>query len=317
MTLFFLLIFIPLAVIVFWRFRTGFPELQQLAGKWRISLLKDVFRIKWFITVISLLVILVSSGFAIFDVLPQTEYEPNETIGTEIVFLLDISRSMTAEDILPSRLDKSAETIRSITERSRGIPKSLVIFKGTGLTVVPLTEDNEALYTYLNNISSGLLTSRGTNIEEGIAAALDAFSVSGSKNKYLFIFTDGEALTGKASKLASRIQHAGVEIAIVGVGSKEGSRIEIDGEVLLDSLDEIVITKLDEDRLIQLAQIVNGVYVNISSTASLSELSREAYSEKESFKVVQKSRYQTYLLFALFGLLIYFSTRVIKWKDGF
>lgn len=317
MTVLILSVLIPLGLIFLWRFSSGLRELRRIAGTWMSGKHKDVFRVKWFLTVISLTVVVVSMSFALFDVFPQTSFEPDKTVGTEVVFLLDISRSMNAADIAPSRLDKAADVIRSITERSRGIPKALVVFKGTGLTVVPVTEDNEAVYSYLNNISSEFLSSPGTNIEEGLETALGAFSISKSKNKYLFIFTDGEALTGNESRMASRVEKLGVEVAVIGVGTEEGSNIETANGMITNESGEEVITRLDETRLKQLTQTVKGSYIHIQSSTALSELSREVSGERESFKEVTVSRYRIYLIIAFFGLLVYFATRVIRWKDCF
>ena len=266
---------------------------------------------------ISLSVVIVSLTFGLFDVFPQTSFEPDETVGTEIVFLLDISRSMNASDIEPSRLEKASEVIKSITERSRGISKALVVFKGTGLTVIPVTEDNEAIYSYLNNISSDFLSSPGTNIEEGLKTALGAFSISKSKNKYLFIFTDGEALEGNESRVASAVEKLGVKVAVIGVGTEEGSNIETSNGFITNEAGEEVITRLDEVRLKQLTQTVKGSYIHIQSSSALSELSREVSGERESFREVTVSRYRLYLVIALFGLFLYFATRVIRWKDCF
>ncbi|MBN1649131.1 MAG: VWA domain-containing protein [Spirochaetales bacterium] len=317
MTTLIIAVSIPLALLFLWRFNFGFRELQRIAGSWMHRNLRDVFRVKWFLVIISLFIFIVALSFAIFDLFPQTVFVPDETVGTEIVFLLDVSRSMNAADISPTRLQKSVDVIHSITERSRGIPKGLVIFKGKGLTVVPITEDNEAIYTYLNNISSSFFSSKGTNIEEGLKTAMSAFSNSKSKNKYLFIFTDGEALEGNESRLTARIQSLSVKIAVIGAGTPEGATIPAENGVVLNPAGEPVTTRLDEIRLKQLTQSVKGSYIHIESSTALSELSREATEEKENFKIVKTSRYRLYLLIALFAILVYAATRIIRWKNCF
>ena len=317
MTILILAVIIPLALIFLWRFTYGFRELQRIAGRWMRRNLRDVFRVKWFLIIISLIVFVIAMSFALFDVFPQTVYVPDETVGTEIVFLLDVSRSMNAEDVSPSRLGKAVEVISSITERSRNIPKGLVIFKGKGLAVVPVTEDNEAINTYLSNISSDFFSSRGTNIEEGLKAALSAFSSSQSKNKYLFVFTDGEALDGNESRLSARIQSLSVKIAVIGVGTVEGSTIPTDDGLVLDESGQPVVTKLDELRLRQLTQSVKGSYIHIESSTALSDLSREATGDQDNFKVVKTSRYRLYLMIAFFAIMIYTATRIIRWKNCF
>ena len=310
-------VFVALVAVSIWRIKAGYKSLLKLAGSWRKNQIKDVFRVKWFLTFFSLIIILAGVLLTLFDVAPKTEYEPDETVGSELVFLLDISRSMLAEDVGSSRLGLSADIIRSITERARGVLKGLAVFKGSGLVVSPITEDNEAIFSYLENISPDMLTSRGTNLEKGIEAAIKAFSDSRSKNKYLFIFTDGEALEGNAAKLANKIISQNIELIIIGVGTEGGANISADDGIIVNSQGQPVISKLDQDYLKQLAQALKGSYVNIQMSSELSEYGKMVYGDKDSFREVKSSRYRLYLLISLLGLFVYFGTRVIKWKDCF
>ncbi len=147
--------------------------------------------------------------------------------GSEVIFAIDISRSMLVSDILPSRLDYAAACAKSVAAGLSGIPCGVVLIKGAGVSAVPLTLDYSSVFALLDSLSPNLLTSAGTDIAKGIEAAAASFSKDRDCAKFLILFTDGGEESSALSVAASRLREESISLIAVGTATKEGGEIDM------------------------------------------------------------------------------------------
>jgi len=198
--------------------------------------------------------------------------------GLDIMVILDTSASMDAEDMKPSRLEKAKQEIRGIVERLSGDRIGLVLFAGNSFIHCPLTLDYSAFNIFMDVVYSDIIPTQGTAIGDAIKSALTAFDQKQRKYKVIILMTDGEDHDTEPIAAAELAREQGVRIFTIGIGSVRGEPIPIKnrrGEVLGYKKDEdgsIVMTRLDESTLQQIADITGGVYFR--ATAGEIELDR-------------------------------------------
>jgi len=198
--------------------------------------------------------------------------------GLDIMVILDTSESMEAEDMKPSRLEKAKQEIRGIVERLAGDRIGLVLFAGQSFVHCPLTLDYSAFDIFMDVVSTDIIPTKGTAIGDAVQAALTAFDQKQRKYKVAILLTDGEDHDTKPIEAAEQAAEQGVRIFTIGIGSVRGEPIPIRnrrGDVLGYKKDEdgsVVMTRLDEATLQQIADITGGVYYR--ATAGEIELDR-------------------------------------------
>jgi Ca-activated chloride channel family protein len=197
-----------------------------------------------------------------------TQLELVRRRGVDIFIALDTSRSMLAEDILPSRLTRARYEISDLIDRLEGDRVGIVAFAGRSFVVCPLTLDYGAAKLFLETVDTDLISAQGTALEEAIRTAAEAFGSEERKYKVLVLITDGEGHTGDPIEAAEEAAESGVRIYTVGLGTPEGELIPIlvDGrtEFLKDREGNIVKTRLDEATLQEVARVSDGAYYRAS-----------------------------------------------------
>jgi Ca-activated chloride channel family protein len=207
-----------------------------------------------------------------------THMEKLEREGLDIVIAVDLSNSMLARDIKPSRLEKAKQEIRSIIERLKGDRIGLVAFAGEAFVQCPLTLDYAAARMLLGVMDQNSVSVQGTSLESAITAAQKAYSQQEKKHKVLVLLTDGEDHEGQAVEAASEARKDGIRIYTVGIGSPAGEPIPVidrKGEQVgfkKDRQGEVIVSKLDEATLQKIALETGGKYYN--ATAGELELDR-------------------------------------------
>ena len=179
--------------------------------------------------------------------------------GVDIFVALDVSNSMKATDIYPSRLEKSKLEIRNLVRKMGGDRVGLIAFAGSAFVVSPLTIDYSVFEFLLDDLDAGSISQGGTDIEAVINLAVESFPKSEKTEKVLVIFTDGEKQWGDPVGAAARAKAAGVRIYTVGIGSTEGARIEVADRAT--GTTKTVTTKLDLETLKQIAKAGGGDWV--------------------------------------------------------
>jgi Ca-activated chloride channel family protein len=192
-----------------------------------------------------------------------------ERRGVDVVFVLDSSLSMAAADVAPSRLFVAKAMIRRMAEAMPGDRVALVQTEGEGMMLSPLTLDGAVLDLLLDTVDPGSLPRPGTELASGLDAALKLFGPDRHKHRALVVISDGEDFGGGLDGLATRLREAGVSVFALGVGALDGVTIPLpDGSAKRDEQGTVVITRLREDTLEELARRTGGEYLRVTSAAT-------------------------------------------------
>lgn len=190
----------------------------------------------------------------------------HETKGAEIMIVLDVSNSMLAEDYSPNRLERAKLAISRLVDKLRDDRIGLIVFAGNSFVQLPITTDYVSAKMFLNSISTESVPVQGTAIGEAINTAIRGFSAQSEKSRAVIVITDGENHEDDPVAAAKQAAEIGVRVFTIGVGSPEGKPIPMDGELLKDKEGNIVVTRLDEKVLKDVAYAGNGVYVRAGNS---------------------------------------------------
>ena len=236
--------------------------------------------------------------------------------GVDVIFLLDTSLSMMAEDAKPNRLEKSKMEIKSLVQVMKGDRVGIVAFAGTGFLQAPLTLDYAAFFLFLDAIKTGYIPDPGTSLDRALMIAAKSFSQDALKHKAVILFSDGEDHEGGIDDALKELKKNNVRVYALGVGSENGEPIPLKDEkgnrsgFKKDRQGSIVITKLNKQLLGQIASETGGVY--LPSTPGEQEidlvmkhmgtLDKTKFQEKEVTE--KEDHYQIFLFFAFLFLIL-------------
>ena len=231
---------------------------------------------------------------------PQWDYRPQalESSGIDLICCIDVSKSMDATDMLPSRLSRAQLQIASFVSELKGDRIGIIAFAGRPSLECPLTDDYDAVQMVINSLSTDTVGMPGSDLGAALELAAKAFDV-GDGNKVLVLISDGEDLEEKAIKRASSLKDMGITIYTMGVGSSQGSLIQN------PETGEEVLTKLDAKTLSEIATQGGGKYYNVTPSQSeikilLDQIFGLERSKLRSREVnAMKDQYHIFLLIAL------------------
>jgi Ca-activated chloride channel homolog len=237
--------------------------------------------------------------------------------GIELVVALDVSNSMMSEDITPSRLENAKRAISKLIDDLHDDKLALIVFAGDAFVQLPMTSDYSAAKMFLSNITPSLVSNQGTAIASAIELGMKSFSPGDDKNKAIVIITDGEDHEGDAVAMATKANEAGIIIHTIGMGLPNGAPIPVTNsngqrDYRTDNNGSVVISKLDETTLKQIAAAGGGKYIRANNTKSglsalFEELNQMQKVEMES-KIYSEyeEQYQYFLGFAILLLFVEF-----------
>ncbi len=255
------------------------------------------------------------------------QFESMDIRGIEMIFLLDTSTSMKAEDLKPNRLEIAKQMVVSLVDNLRTDYVSLINFAGVSYIQCPLTIDYEAfkLMTEASTISPA--EEQGTDFEQAFLLALETFKKSKSDKKVIILITDGEDQEKTWHQTIDELQKQGIKIFTVGVGVASGAPIPIKnekGEVTgwkKDKEGNIVKTQLGEDTLVHVASQTGGQYFRLTDAASvdtfvnhLKNFERSVLSKKVKLKKIKRFHYPIIIGIILLMVELILSEKRIKWK---
>lgn len=234
--------------------------------------------------------------------------------GVDVVFAVDVSKSMLAEDIAPNRLDKSKQLVTQIINNLASDRVGIIAYAGKAFPQLPITTDYGSAKMFLNNMNTDMMSSQGTAINEAIELAKTYYDDDQQTNRVLVIISDGEDHSEAAATVAEEAAEAGIRIFTIGVGSEKGGPIPLkrNGVILnykKDGQGETVITKLNEDTLKDIAEEANGVYINGNNTEKVVEDIRDILNkmDKTEFESKQFAAYESQFQWFLgLGILLLF-----------
>lgn len=239
--------------------------------------------------------------------------EPVFDQSREILLAMDLSRSMLAPDVRPSRLERAKLLIQSLLEKLAGERVGLVVFSGTAFLQSPLSADYEILREFLPALGPDFLPEGGTNYGAMLETSLQAFGTSSSADRFIIVLSDGEATDSDWRARVEELKKKGIRIIALGVGTAEGAMIpEGTGQFVKDERGAVVLSKLESSTLIELAQSTDGVYRDASVWIDLAALVNATIEAGRKGEFVEKNtvrkveRFQWPLALGLWCLLVSF-----------
>ncbi len=279
----------------------------------RLSPNQSVFKTILKLGVVSLAI----AAMAVAMVNPKigSKLETVKREGVDIVFAVDVSKSMLAEDIAPNRLEKSKQLVTQIINNLASDRVGIIAYAGKAFPQLPITTDYSAAKMFLQSMNTDMMSSQGTAINEAIELAKTYYDDEEQTNRVLIIISDGEDHSEVSASVAEEASEEGIRIFTIGVGDAKGGPIPIkrNGVVLnykKDNKGETVITKLNEKTLMDIAEEANGVYINGKNTNEVVESIRDILNnmDKKEFEAKQfadfQDQFQWFLGFAILLLFI-------------
>lgn len=203
-----------------------------------------------------------------------TRLEKVKRSGIETIIALDISNSMLAEDVVPSRLEKAKSLISRLVSNFNDDKVGLIVFAGDAFTQLPITSDYISTKMFLESITPSLISSQGTNIGEAIRLAIKSFTPQEKVGRAIIVITDGENHEGGAVEAAKEAASKGMKVFVLGIGSPDGSPIPLEGsnDYRKDNQGNVIVTRLNEQMCREVAQAGNGVYIRVDNSSSAQSL---------------------------------------------
>ena len=323
-----LLLIVPILVLLFlfnqyWK-RKKQREFGDLEMIQKLSPEKSVFK-----SVLKFTVLILAFGFLVIGLVNPKIGTKSETVkreGIDIVFAVDVSKSMLCEDVAPSRLEKTKQIVSQIINQLVGDRIGIVAYAGSAFPVLPITTDYGVAKMFLQSMNPTMVSSQGTSLDEAIKLSSTYFDDDKKTSKLLILISDGEDHSEGASDAAEEANKLGLKIITIGVGTAKGGPIPLkeNGRVLSFKRDQnnaVVVTKLNEESLKVISKNTKGGYVNGNNTKEVLEYVKNALDniEKTEFEAQQftdyNSQFQWFLGIAFFLLLldVFFLERKTKW----
>ncbi|UAB76546.1 VWA domain-containing protein [Mesoflavibacter sp. SCSIO 43206] len=325
---FWALLIIPVIVVFFlllllWKKQTQKKFADKALLK-RLSPNQSVFKSVLKIIVLSLA--FASLAIALVNPKIGTKLETVKREGVDIVFAIDVSKSMLAEDIKPNRLEKSKQLVSQIINNLGSDRVGIIAYAGKAFPQLPITTDYSAAKLFLQNMNTDMLSSQGTAINEAILLAKTYYDNDEQTNRVLVIISDGEDHSEAAVQVAEQASQEGIKIFTIGVGETKGGPIPLKRNGIVtgykkDSQGETVITRLDETTLKNIAAQANGQYIQGRTTDKVVNQMKDILNkmDKTEFEAKQiadfKDQFQWFLGLAilLFFIDIFLLERKTAW----
>ncbi len=312
----YLLFILPLVVLLFlfnlyWK-RKKQREFGDLEMVKKLSPESSVFKPVLKVTVL----ILALLGLILGLVNPKigTKMETVKREGIDIVFAVDVSKSMLAEDVAPNRLDKSKQIVSQIINQLGSDRIGIVAYAGSAFPVLPITTDYSVAKMFLQSMNTDMVSSVGTSFNEAIKLSSTYFDDK-KTSKLLIMISDGEDHNEGADEAAEEANKLGIKIITIGVGTEKGGTIPLKRNGIVegfkkDNNNEVVITKLVPESLTAIAKATKGGYVNGNNTKEVLEYVKNALNniQKTEFEATEmadfQSQFQWFLGFAFLLLFV-------------
>ncbi|WP_309642253.1 VWA domain-containing protein [Flavobacterium sp.] len=247
-----------------------------------------------------LLIALVGLVFGLINPKIGTKMETVKREGIDIVFAMDVSKSMLAEDVAPNRLEKSKQLVSQIINQLGNDRIGIVAYAGSAFPVLPITTDYAVSKMFLQSMNTSMVSSQGTSLDEAIKLSSTYFDKGNKTSKLLIMISDGEDHSEGASEAAAEANKNGMKIITIGVGTLKGGPIPIKENGVVQSFkrdnnNEVVITKLNPESLKEIAKETKGGYVNGSNTKEVLAYIKKALDniQKTEFEATEMADFQS------------------------
>ncbi len=318
--LYFLLIPLLLLTILF--YFGGISGLKKLTGTWRFVTIKRVYRVRYLISNLLFFLCLISLLIGLSGISWQKKPEKDDSEDLEVIFLLDISRSMLAEDVTPNRLGKSISLISTVINSVGNSKFGIIIFKGEAFVSVPMTEDRLSLDSFLSSVTTNIITTPDSNQEKALKLALGSFSGNSINKRVVLMISDGEALDGDIFKVVSDAINEEIPIYTVAAGTNKGAKIPLAEGYVKNRQGKDVITRTDYSLLENLADLTYGKFYKLEESQVIASVSKdikamEYDNSNGRIKYVNVVQFRPFLILALIFLSLYVFVKEWRWSEIF
>lgn len=284
------LVLIPLlAVIRLWMVSRQKKRLRKFGDRDLVrQLMPDVSRFRPLVKFVLLLTALALIILMIARPQFGTKINREKRTGIETIIAMDISNSMLAEDVTPSRLDRSKMMVENLVDHFTNDKIGLIVFAGDAFIQLPITSDYVSAKMFLSSITPSMIATQGTDIAKAITMSTNSFTQQEGVGKAIIVITDGEDHEGGALEAAKEAQNKGMRVYVLGVGSPKGAPIPTgNGDYMKDNTGQTVMTGLNEEMCRQIAQAGGGAYIHVENNSNAQdqldhELDKLAKKEIES-----------------------------------
>lgn len=266
------------------------------------------------------ILLLIAALMVILIARPQygLKQKSETTQGIEAIVMMDVSNSMLARDVLPTRLDRSKLLVTNLVERMKNDKIGLGVFAGEAYPQLPITSDYASAKLFIDALSAGMVTLQGTNIGAAINLVSQSFTDNKNVGKAIILITDGENHEPGAEEAAREAAKQGIQVFVVGVGTTQGAEIPTPEGVLTDRNGQPVRTALNEKMCRELAKAGKGIYLHLDQTNSAQEelqaqLSQLKQSSTTSSYTARDEQFQAVALIIL--LLLILETCIYETKN--
>jgi Ca-activated chloride channel homolog len=231
-----------------------------------------------------------------------------ERNGIETIIAVDVSNSMLAEDVVPSRLQKSKMLVENLVDHFTNDKIGLVVFAGDAFVQLPITTDYVSAKMFLQDINPSMIQTQGTDIARAISLSMNSFTQQKGLGKAIILITDGEDHEGGALEAAKEAKKKGINVFILGVGSAKGAPIPLgNGDYMRDNTGNTVMTALNEQMCRDVAKAGNGTYIHVDNTSDAQEKLNNEISrlqKGETDNVVYSEYNEQFQAFALLAIIL-------------
>jgi len=324
----YLLFIIPILVLLFlyvqyWK-RKKQREFGDIELVRKLSPEKSIFKpvLKFSLVLVALIALI----FGLINPKMGTKMETVKREGIDIVFAVDVSKSMLAEDVAPSRLDKSKQIVSQIINQLGNDRIGIVAYAGSAFPVLPITTDYGVAKMFLQSMNTTMVSSQGTSLDDAIKLSATFFDKGNKTSKLLIMISDGEDHSEGAADAAAEANKTGMKIITIGVGTEKGGPIPLKRNGIVESFqrdnnNEVVTTKLNPESLTAIAKATKGAYINGSNTKEVLDYIKKALEniEKTEFESTQMANFQSQfqwflgIAFTLLFLDIFLLERTTNW----
>lgn len=240
-------------------------ELMPEVAEWRV-------RLKTSLQITALVLLILAAARPQFG----SKLREERARGVEMMLVVDVSNSMLAEDLAPNRLDRTRYAIDRLFASLSQERVGMVVFAGEAKVQLPITSDYRMARSFAKRLSPDLVAVQGTDLAEALSLATLSFSDREHTGRAMILITDGEAHDEGAVEAARRAAEQGIHIFVIGIGTPEGAPVRVGGEFIRDESGEMVVTKLNEKLLQEVAEAGKGGYIRATNAAfGLDEIVRE------------------------------------------
>ena len=312
---FYILLIIPIMIIGFLFLKTWKKNIQKkyISENLLQFLSPNISNFKPRIKLLFLILFIFFSTIALVNPKIGTELKTVKREGVDIVFALDVSKSMLAEDIAPNRLEKAKRIVSEIINTLNNDRVGVIAYAATALPILPITDDYSTAKTFLQSLNTDMLSSQGTAIIQSINLAQKFYDDEDQTNRVLCILSDGEDHEVERQNLLELAERSGITIITIGLGSVKGAPIPIKENNIVksykkDENGDVVVTKLNTQLLNTIANSSSGIYIKgVNTELVVEEISKRLKEmDKKEFEskqfVAYKDQFQWFISFAILFL---------------